>query len=286
MAIYNLAKSALFDLETPVKEYKSLHELSSLLYKHGDVDRAYRYITRSVNDAMASNAAINKQSTYTLLPIIYSAYNNEMVKNQRQMRNYLAGISLLSIALAAAIFFTIRGNKKISQANAKLKEYVSLLQESNNIKESYIGRYLDMCSYYIGGLERYRSALRKSAKNGGFQEVNEMLKSGDFIDKELNEFYAQFDASFLNLFPDFVEQLNGLLQPDKRIECKSKDGILNTELRVAALIRLGVNDSVKIAYFLRRSVSTIYNYRVKMRNSALSDREEFEKQIMHIGRLA
>ena len=105
MAIYNLAKSALFDLETPVKEYKSLHELSSLLYKHGDVDRAYRYITRSVNDAMASNAAINKQSTYTLLPIIYSAYNNEMVKNQRQMRNYLAGISLLSIALAAAIFF-------------------------------------------------------------------------------------------------------------------------------------------------------------------------------------
>ena len=141
-----------------------------------------------------------------------------------------------------------------------------------------------MCSYYIGGLERYRSTLRKSAKNGGFQEVNEMLKSSDFINKELNEFYAQFDASFLNLFPDFVEQLNELLQPDKRIECKSKDGILNTELRVAALIRLGVTDSVKIAYFLRRSVSTIYNYRVKMRNSALSDREEFEKQIMHIGR--
>lgn len=286
MAIYNLAKSALFDLETPVKEYKSLHELSSLLYKHGDVDRAYRYITRSVNDAMASNAAINKQSTYTLLPIIYSAYNNEMVKNQRQMRNYLAGISLLSIALAAAIFFTIRGNKKISQANTKLKEYVGLLQESNNIKEIYIGRYIDMCSYYIGGLEKYRSQLRKTARTGGFAAVSESLKSTDFIEKELQEFYAQFDATFLALFPDFVEQLNGLLQPDKQIECKSKDGILTTELRVAALIRLGVTDSVKIAYFLRRSVSTIYNYRVKMRNAALSDREEFEKQIMHIGRLA
>lgn len=285
-AVYYMATSARLDLETPVKEYKSLYELAGMMYKSGDIRRAYRYITRSVDDAIAANAVINIQSITSILPIISGSYNREIMKNHRLMRNSLAGISLLSIALAIAIFFTIRGNKKISQANAKLKEYVSLLQESNNIKESYIGRYLDMCSYYIGGLERYRSALRKSAKNGGFQEVNEMLKSGDFIDKELNEFYAQFDASFLNLFPDFVEQLNGLLQPDKRIECKSKDGILNTELRVAALIRLGVNDSVKIAYFLRRSVSTIYNYRVKMRNSALSDREEFEKQIMHIGRLA
>ena len=283
-AVYYMATSARLDLETPVKEYKSLYELAGMMYKSGDIRRAYRYITRSVDDAIAANAVINIQSITSILPIISGSYNREIMKNHRLMRNSLAGISLLSIALAIAIFFTIRGNKKISQANAKLKEYVSLLQESNNIKESYIGRYLDMCSYYIGGLERYRSALRKSAKNGGFQEVNEMLKSGDFIDKELNEFYAQFDASFLNLFPDFVEQLNELLQPDKRIECKSKDGILNTELRVAALIRLGVTDSVKIAYFLRRSVSTIYNYRVKMRNSALSDREEFEKQIMHIGR--
>ena len=277
---------AVYYMATSARLYKSLYELAGMMYKSGDIRRAYRYITRSVDDAIAANAVINIQSITSILPIISGSYNREIMKNHRLMRNSLAGISLLSIALAIAIFFTIRGNKKISQANAQLKEYVSLLQESNNIKESYIGRYLDMCSYYIGGLERYRSALRKSAKNGGFQEVNEMLKSSDFIDKELNEFYAQFDASFLNLFPDFVEQLNELLQPDKRIECKSKDGILNTELRVAALIRLGVTDSVKIAYFLRRSVSTIYNYRVKMRNSALSDREEFEKQIMHIGRLA
>ena len=137
----------------------------------------------------------------------------------------------------------------------------------------------------LGGLERYRSSLRKSAKSGGFAEVMEKLRSSDFIDRELEDFYAQFDATFLSLFPDFVEQLNTLLQPDKRIENKSKDGILTTELRVAALIRLGVDDSVKIAYFLRRSVSTIYNYRVKMRNAALSDREEFEKQIMRIGKI-
>ncbi len=286
MAVLNLAESARYDLETPVKEYKSLYELAAMLYRYGDVDRAYRYITRSVNDAKASNAALNMQSSYNLLPVISGAYNTEIIRSQRQMRNFLAGISLLSAALAVAIFFTIRSNRKVTYANAKLKEYVGLLQEANDMKELYIGRYIDMCSYYIGGLEKYRSQLRKSARSGGFAEVMENLKSSDFIEKELHEFYAQFDATFLALFPDFVEQLNALLQPDKQIECRSKDGILTTELRVAALIRLGVTDSVKIAYFLRRSVSTIYNYRVKMRNAAISDREGFENQIMHIGRLA
>ena len=284
-AIWYMALSARHDLETPVKEYKSLYELASLLYETGDIRRAYRYITRSVNDAIAANAATNIQSTYTILPVISGSYNREMLRNQRQLGYCLIGVCLLSIALATAIFFTIRGNVKRSQANAKLKEYVNLLNESNNIKESYIGRYLDMCSYYIGGLERYRSQLRRSARTGGFAEVSEKLKSTEFIDRELDNFYAQFDATFLDLFPDFVEQLNALLQPDKQIDCKSKDGILTTELRVVALIRLGVNDSVKIADFLRRSVSTIYNYRVKLRNSALSGREEFENQVMKIGRL-
>ena len=175
-------------------------------------------------------------------------------------------------------------NDELQTLNGRLHEYILMLQEANDIKESYLARYLDMCSDYIEGLERYRSHLRKSAKNGGFAEVMDNLKSRDFIEKELQEFYAQFDATFLDLFPDFIAQLNGLLQPDKRIEDTSKEGILSTELRVMALIRLGVNDSVKIAHFLRRSVSTIYNYRVKLRNAAMSDREEFERQIMHIGR--
>ena len=282
-AILYMALSARYDLETPVKEYKSLYELAVMLYEAGDIRRAYRYITRSVNDAIAANAAINIQSIYAILPVISGSYNREMARNHRQLVYCLIGVCLLSAALAIAIFFTIKGNIKRSQANAKLKEYVNLLKESNNIKESYIGRYIDMCSHYIGGLERYRSQLRKSARTGGFAEVSEKLKSNEFIDRELDNFYAQFDATFLDLFPDFVEQLNALLQPDRQIECKSKDGILTTELRVVALIRLGVTDSVKIAEFLRRSVSTIYNYRVKLRNSALSGREEFESRIMKIG---
>lgn len=297
-SIYHYAESAIYDLRTPVNEYKSLHELAALLYENGDVRRAYRYITRSVNDAMTANARINIQSINRLLPIISSSYNIRMKENQQELRKLLAGISILAVLLAAAILSLVRVMKKVSVAerrtrekndelqtlNGRLHEYIMMLQEANDIKESYLARYLDMCSDYIEGLERYRSHLRKSAKNGGFAEVMDNLKSRDFIEKELQEFYAQFDATFLDLFPDFIAQLNGLLQPDKRIEDTSKEGILSTELRVMALIRLGVNDSVKIAHFLRRSVSTIYNYRVKLRNAALSDREEFERQIMHMGR--
>jgi DNA-binding NarL/FixJ family response regulator len=139
-----------------------------------------------------------------------------------------------------------------------------------------------MCSDYIDGLDRYRSSLRKTGKEGG--DVMAALKSKAFMEAQLEEFYTQFDATFLDLFPDFIPQVNELLQEDKRINCKHKERLLSTELRVLALIRLGVNDSVRIAQFLRRSVSTIYNYRVKMRNAANVDREEFESRLMKIGK--
>lgn len=284
-AVSLLAESANYDLSTPVKEYKSLYELAELLYERGDVRRAYRYITLSINDAIAANARVNVQTINTLLPIISNSYANLMRQKHTQLTVILVILSVLAIAMVFIIQYTLVSRHKLARANCKLKEYLSLLQESNNIKELYLGRYLDMCSDHIGGLERYRSTLKKAAKNGGFQEVMDNLKSTDFIDNELNEFYAQFDASFLDLFPNFVEQLNALLQDDKHLEDKSKVGILTTEVRVAALIRLGVTDSVQISHFLRRSVSTIYNYRVKMRNAAKSDRDDFEKQIMGIGRL-
>lgn len=298
-AICHYAESAINDLKTPVNEYKSLHELAALLYEKGDVRRAYRYITRSVNDAMTANARINIQSINKLLPIISDSYNIQMRRNQKQLKEMLGGISILAVLLAAAIVTLMKFMKKVSVAerltrekndelqkvNGRLHEYIMMLQEANEIKESYLARYLDMCSDYIEGLERYRSQLRKAAKNGGFAEIMENLRNGDFIEKELQEFYAQFDTTFLDLFPDFISQMNTLLQPDKRLEDTSREGSLSTELRVMALIRLGVKDSVKIAHFLRRSASTIYNYRVKLRNAAL-DRAGFEKQIMRIGRLA
>lgn len=294
------AKSAIFDLMTPVHEYKSLYELASKLYDSGDIKRAYRYISRSINDAITANALINIQSINRSLPIISRSYHTQMLHNRRQL-SVLSGIlGIMAVLLIGAVIVTLKEQRKARQAgkrtseineelkaiNRKMEEYILLLKESNNIKEIYIGRYIDLCSEYIGRMERYRSMLNRTARTEGFEAVRNALKSSEFIDKELNEFYEQFDATFLQLFPDFIKDLNALLQPDKRIELKTRDGIMTTELRIFALIRLGITDSVKIAEFLRRSVSTVYNYRVKMRNAALNSREDFEKQIMGIGKLS
>lgn len=294
------AKSAIFDLMTPVHEYKSLYELASKLYDAGDIKRAYRYISRSINDAITANALINIQSINRSLPIISRSYHTQMLHNRRQL-SVLSGIlGIMAVLLIGAVIVTLKEQRKARQAekrtseineelkaiNRKMEEYILLLKESNNIKEIYIGRYIDLCSEYIGRMERYRSMLNRTARTEGFEAVRNALKSSEFIDKELNEFYEQFDATFLQLFPDFIKDLNALLQPDKRIELKARDGIMTTELRIFALIRLGITDSVKIAEFLRRSVSTVYNYRVKMRNAAFNSREDFEKQIMGIGKLS
>jgi hypothetical protein len=176
---------------------------------------------------------------------------------------------------------TKESNQMLQQLTDQLQKNVNILQETNQVKEMYLGRYLNMCSEYIDGLEKYRTSLRKAVKDG--EDPMTALKSKEFMEKALNDFYNQFDATFLDLFPDFISQLNELLQEDKKVSYHSKERLLTTELRVLALIRLGVDDSVKIASFLRRSVSTVYNYRVKMRNASVCDREDFENRIMNIG---
>lgn len=297
-AVIYYAQSACFDISTPIREYKSLYELAEVLYEYGDYERAYRYITRSTNDAKKANARLNQETIHSLLPIISYSYNNFIERNNRLLVIMLICIGSLLILLIIVTLTVIKNQKRIAatertvreaysevkSVNERLQRYIHQLRESNEIKEVYIGRYIDLCSDYIGRLEKYRSELRKLGKTGGMDAIQQELRSSSIIEHELGEFYSQFDATFLDLFPDFIPQLNGLLQPDKQIDIKGKDNLLTTELRICALIRLGVTDSVKIAEFLRRSVSTIYNYRVKMRNAAVSNREEFEKEIMKIGK--
>lgn len=292
--------SARNDLTAPVNDYRSLHELATILYEDGQIERAYRYITRSVQDAMLAQSRLNISSINNILPIISTSYDRLMQAKHQQLIYLLIGTSILAILLVAAAYVSIKArnrtviaekktrekNELLKEANDNLQKYISMLQEANQIKESYLSRYMDMCVDYIEGLERYRSQLRQTAKTGGFEKIMENLRSGDYIKKELQEFYAQFDATFLSLFPDFVPQLNMMLKPECRIEDRSSEKTLSTELRVMALIRLGIHDSAKISQFLRRSISTVYNYRVKMRNAALSDRDDLEKQVMSIGRLS
>ena len=149
--------------------------------------------------------------------------------------------------------------------------------ESNHVKEEYLNRYMDQCAIYIDKMDNYRRSLNKLASLGKTEELVKTLKSQNLINNERKMFYAEFDQSFLKLYPDFVEKFNKLLVPEARIT--PKPNALTPELRIYALVRLGTTDSTQIARFLCYSVTTIYNYRVKIRNSAICSRDDFEEQV-------
>ena len=298
-----LALSAINDIQCSTKEYISLRNLAYLLYEDGDIDRAYSYMKRSLDDALFCNARLRTYEISRMMPIIDKAFKHQTESRQRQMIITIISISILTILLAIAVFFVYRQMKKLavarknlSQANDKLntlnhklsninielKEANTTLSESNLIKEEYIGRYMDQCSEYIDKLDNYRRMLNKTATSGKVEDLLLALKSKEFIEDELKEFYNNFDITFLQLFPRFVEDFKSLLIDDEYVQLKTGQ-LLNTELRIYALIRLGISDSVKISHFLRCSLSTIYNYRTKIRNKAAGNRDEFEEKVMQIG---
>ena len=300
-----LIVSAIADMKTAVREYISLRKLAVLLYQEGDIERAYSYVKICMEDAAACNARLRKLEILEIFPIINDAYQQKTEKQQEQMKWALASISLLSLFLLLAIFYVYKQMKKVAAArrevidankrlkelndelhlsNAQLKEANHSIAENSYLKEEYIGRYMDQCSVYLEKMDNYRRSLGKIAATGNVEELYKNIKSSKFIEGELKEFYANFDNTFLQLFPTFVEEFNALLADDEQISLKTGEQ-MNTELRIFALIRLGITDSVKIAQFLRYSVTTIYNYRTKVRNKAAGDRDLLEQEVMKIGKL-
>lgn len=172
-------------------------------------------------------------------------------------------------------------NNNLHEANAKLSNLNNELFESNHVKEQYIANFLRICSNYIDKLDSYKKKVHKQIAARKVSELFESTKSNQLIEDELKEFYKNFDDTFLSIYPAFVKKVNALLQPDEQIILK-KGELLNTELRIFALIRLGISDSSKIAKLLRYSNSTIYNYRVKVKNKAAVERDDFENYIMKI----
>lgn len=298
-----LTTSAIYDLQSATKEYISLRLLAYTLYEDGDVDRAYKYIKRSLDDALFCNARLRTFEISKMLPIIDKAYQQQSDSRQRLMMITIFSISTLSVLLMLAVFFVYRQMKKLAVARKKLSDANKLLNdlnyelsatntqlnntnetllEANLIKEEYIGRYMDQCSAYIDKLDDYRRLLSKTATAGKIDDLLRVIKSKQFIEDELKEFYDNFDSTFLQLFPTFVDEFKLLLSDYEDVTLKSGQ-LLNTELRIFALIRLGITDSVKISHFLRYSLSTIYNYRTKLRNKAICKRGEFEENVMRIG---
>ncbi len=296
LATQLLANSSIHDLTSPVRDYTSLYQLATILFGNGDVDRAHRYLTFATKDHYAANVNNNLRTLNDMMPAIISAHDKRNQERTRLQTDTTIGIAILAATLLVVLWMLYKQLQRASQANReKTQLYENLviasrrlealnrtLTQSNNTKDAYILQYLNLCSYYINSLESYRNNLRAIARNKGVQQMLDHLNSSTLHDRELKEFYHNFDATFLKLFPDFVDRFNELIEPDKRLVMPSSD-TLSTEMRVFALMRLGITESERIAIFLRRSTSTIYNYRVKMRNAAIGDRDEFEEKVMKIG---
>ena len=174
--------------------------------------------------------------------------------------------------------------EELSTLNAQLSALNAQLSESNQVKEEYIGRFMSLCSQYIDKLDDYRKMVNKKMKNKELEELYRLSKSSELKERELDELLQNFDSVFLHLYPNFVDEFNALLQPELRFQ-KKDDNRLVTEIRIFALIRLGIEDSSKIAEFLHYSVNTIYNYRARIKNGALDNRESFERRVKMLGRV-
>ncbi|NHN24736.1 transcriptional regulator [Flavobacterium jejuense] len=297
-----LILSAISDIRANVKDNASLTELAMLLYSENDIDRAHNFITFSMEDAKFYNSPLRFVNISNILPAITNAYETRSNEQKTKLKNFIILISLLSLILLIVLFYIFKQNKKISSARNRLNEankelnrlntelnftnedlskLYQLLSESNDIKEHYIAMFLNLYSEYIDKLDIYRKSVTKYIITNKTNELLELTKSKHVIDTELKIFYKNFDESFLHIYPNFISQFNELLKPEERILLKNGEELLNTELRIYALIRLGITNSAKISKILRYSVNTIYNYRVKIKNSAIN-RDNFEDAVKKI----
>lgn len=302
-AEYYFALSAISDIEHCIKENMSLRRLAVMLFQEGDVERANRYLQHCIRDAVDCKARLREVETAAQVPVIMKAYQEIIEKKNRTLKMENWGLFFLLIVLGMTAYYIVkqnyrlnvaRGNalrmneslekvnKRLNSAIASLKVLNKELSESNCIKDEYIVQYLNLSSSYIEKMEEYRHALVKLAGEGRKDRLLKALRSTLFIEEQLKAFYANFDHSFLKIFPTFMVDVNQLLLPGERMELKA-DGQMTTEMRIFALIRLGIVDSTCLAQMLRCSVQTVYNYRSKIRTKLINREDDFEQRIKSIG---
>lgn len=310
--LYWLVESVLADIRNAAMDQGSMWELANELMLSGEIDKASEYISFTSDCANRYGSRQRNWQIAPLLTHIAKNYKTQSEKTTTQLRITLVAISVLMLLLLGVLFFLHRRNRQLDTArmalkskndelhtanhqlaeqteelstlNFQLSTLNSQLSESNRVKEEYIGRFMSLCSQYIDKLDNYRKMVNKKMKNKELEDLFRMSKSTELKEKELEELYLNFDSVFLHLFPNFVNDFNALLQPEMQVKPKEENR-LTTEIRIFALIRLGIEDSSKIAEFLHYSVNTIYNYRARIKNGALDNRESFERRIKQLGNI-
>lgn len=317
MFVRCLAMSGIADIRASNKDVASLQELAEFLVDQGEIIRAYNYINVCLQISQEYRNRVRAVSISRVYDRILQAFlDRDMDQRARLKKTNVALISLL-VLLAIAIVFIVssllrlrksryrlhevnkelkrrrseiasanqhlkEANESLIDVNEKMKKANEQLRESNLVKEEYVGYVFAICSSYISKLEEFRKDINRKAKAKMLKEILSMTDKETVVQDELKEFYQNFDAIFLRLYPTFVEDFNALLNPEERIVPR-KGELLNTDLRIYALVRLGINDSVKISEFLHCSPQTIYNNRLKVRNKSKLSKTEFTEALRKIG---
>lgn len=303
MERYWLAASANSDLRCGIMDQASLWMLAGRLSTDGDLERAYRYVECSWRCASIFNAHLRSWQISPVLTVINDNYKNQLRNTNHLLLVLVGAVSFLALVLLGLYIYVRRKrrqlaaarnelkaanqelvslNEQLSDKNQKLQTTNILLSDANRVKDEYIGKFLSICSDYIDKLDNYRIKVHRKLKANQYNDLLRMTGSEQLKEDELKELFDNFDAVFLRLFPTFVEEFNSLLRPDEHVVPSGKSR-LNTDLRIFALIRLGIDESSKIAEFLHYSPNSIYAYRARIKNKAAGNRDDFEQRVKEIG---
>ena len=271
--IYYLALSAIADTRRATLEVVSLQELGGALFESGVTDRAHTYLTAAMNNAVEGRAAVRMAHVTELLNIVELDHMRQISRWKNWTTLTMVFLALCLIALGTAMFFLNRQLRSVAQMKEDLKH-------ANKTKEIYISQFMTLCSIYMDKLKEFCKLADRKITSGKADDLLKIVKSGKFIDQQSKDFYSVFDDAFLHLYPSFIEKVNALLKPDEQIRLNDSE-IMNTDLRILAFMRLGIDDTQRVAQILNYSVNTIYAYRNKLRNRAIN-RDTFEADIVAI----
>lgn len=286
-AMHYLILASIADIKSATKETVALRGLATLFYRTGNISRANKYIKLAMEDANFYNARHRKIEISSILPIIEKERFDSIEKQKNRLMMYGLLVSALFVLLFVTTIVIYKQMRKLKTArriiqeqNKKLTTTNTDLLEANRIKDEYIGHFFYINSEYIDKIENIYKMVNRKVAGRQFDDLRTLFKDSD-LKKERENMYTSFDQTFLKIFPDFVKEYNKLFAPQDH-SIPEGNNYLTSEMRIFALIRLGINESERIAKFLNYSVNTINTYKTKVKNKSWAANEQFEQEIMKI----
>ncbi|HEY4065211.1 MAG TPA: DUF6377 domain-containing protein [Puia sp.] len=293
-AITLLIRAAIADIRSSTKETSAIFNLAQLLYKKGDVHNASSYIEIAIRDAVFYGARQRKVQVSAILPLIEGEKVSRVEEQKSILVTYSILATLLLLIVIVLVIVVLRQVRKLKAAqriiteahikeqaiNQRLLETNYKLSEANKIKEEYIGFFFNADSEFFARIEKFKKSLEQKIAYRKWEDIITLVNNTN-LKKEKEELLQNFDKVFLKLFPDFIQRFNDLFREEDKIQQKDQE-FLNTDLRIFALIRMGIHDNEKIARILEYSVNTINTYKTRIKNKSIVANEEFEQRIMEI----